>query len=186
MNDVTQILSEITQGDEGAAERLFPYLYAELRELARARLRTERPDHSLQATALVHEAYLRLIGNPSSTASFRGREYFFAAAAEAMRRILIESVRRKNCQKRSGHLGRIELNDIDGVATARDDHLLSLNDALDQLAEIDPQKAELVKLRFFAGLSQSEAAKMLGISVRTADRYWAYARAWLKAEIRGQ
>ncbi len=186
MSDVTRILDQIAEGDPTAAERLFPFLYAGLRQLAQAKLRIERANHSLQATDLVHEAYLRLVGNPSSTTTFRGREIFFSAAAEAMCRILIESVRRKNCQKCSGGFGRIELDETDALPTTPDDQLLALNDALERIAEIDPQKAELVKLRLFAGLSQAATAEMLGISVRTADRYWSHARAWLKAEMRSE
>ena len=184
MTDVTQILSRIEQGDPTAAEQLLPLVYHELRMVARAKLRNERSDHTLQATALVHEAYLRLLGNSSPAHSWDSRGHFFSAAAEAMRRILVESVRRKLALKRGGEFARIELDTIDLNAAQRDEKLLALDDALDRLEEIDPVKAHLVKLRFFSGLTMIEAAQALGISPTTADRYWGYARAWLQNEMR--
>lgn len=184
MSDVTEVLSRIEQGDQGAARRLLPLVYRELRQLARSKLRRERPDHSLEATALVHEAYLRLLNSDGSDRKWNCRSHFFAAAAEAMRRILIESVRRKNSQKRSGGHVRIEFSTLNNLGSRRDEKLLALDTALVQLEEIDSIKANLVKLRFFAGLTQAEAAEVLGISMTTADRYWAFSRAFLKSEMR--
>lgn len=185
MADITQILVRIEEGDTSAAEQLLPLVYNDLRRAALAKLRNERPDHTLQATALVHEAYLRLLGKDGATPrSWDSSGHFFAAAAEAMRRILIESIRQKNALKRGGDFERIELNTIDATAARRDDKLMALDSALDRLEEIDPTKANLVKLRFFAGLTKEEAAKALGISPSTADRYWAYARSWLQKVMR--
>ena len=184
MSDVSRILSRIDRGDPVASETLLPLVYQELRELAEAKLRRERPDHSLQATALVHEAYLRLMGSDTSDPNWNGRSHFFAAAAEAMRRILIESVRRKNCQKRSGNHVRVDFSSMDDIAPASNDRILALDEALDRLNELDPVKANLVKLRFYAGLSEDEAAKALEISNTTAKRYWAFSRAWLKTQMR--
>jgi RNA polymerase sigma factor (TIGR02999 family) len=182
MTDVTQILSEIEQGDPAAAELLLPLIYDELRRLAAARLQHEKPGQTLQATALVHEAYLRLIGSEND-ARWNSRGHFFAAAAEAMRRILVDAARRKATAKHGGEFNRIELND-EQLATAEPRlDLLALNDALDQLAARDPRKAELVKLRFFAGLTLAEAAIALGISASTADADWAYAKAWLRLQV---
>jgi RNA polymerase sigma factor (TIGR02999 family) len=185
MDDVTRILSQIDQGDSAAANRLLPLVYNQLRELARSKLRRERPDHTLQATALVHEAYLRLVDHGFSDAlSWDSRGHFFAAAAEAMRRILVESIRHKKSLKRGGGLNRIGLDGIELPIELRDERLLALDSALDRLEEIDPVKASLIKLRIFSGLSKAEAAKALGISSRTADRYWNFARAWLINEMR--
>jgi RNA polymerase sigma factor (TIGR02999 family) len=184
MSDVTQLLDAAAAGDRRAAGDLLPIVYAELRKLAAARMAAESPDHTLQPTALVHEAYLRLVG-PADGLRWDNRGHFFAAAAEAMRRILVEAARRRRRLKRGGGLVR---DDLDGVLTTApepDEDLLALDEALARLAEQDPAKAELVKLRHFAGLTVDQAAAALGISPATADRYWAYARAWLHAEITG-
>ena len=183
MNDVTRILSTIEHGDRGAAEQLLPLVYDELRKLAARRLAQDRPGHTLQATALVHEAYLRLVG-PGDPRGWDGRGHFFAAAAEAMRRILVEDARRKSRRKRGGGLARrFEDEDPDVPAPERPEALLALDEALDRLATASPQAAELVKLRFFVGCSNAEAASLLGISPRKADQVWAYARAWLREEL---
>ena len=181
MSDVTQILNRVQQGDEKAAEELLPLVYEELRKLAAARMAHERADQTLQPTALVHEAWLRLTGGEQ--ASFDGRGHFFAAAAEAMRRILIENARRKGRLKRGGEWERVGLEQLDLAVTTDNDTLLAINDALDKLATIDPVGAKLIELRFFAGLSNVEAAKALGLAERTAKRTWAYARAWLHEEL---
>src|SRR5262249_18087503 len=182
MSDVTRILSAIDQGDPHAAERLLPLVYEELRRLAAAKVAQERSGQTLQATALVHEAYLRLV-DVDKAQQWRSRGHFFAAAAEAMRRILIEQARRKGRQKRGGKKGRVELEDLyialDGPAT----EFLALDEALALLAQKHPEKAELVKLRYFAGLTVNEAADVFGISTSTADRHWTYARAWLFREL---
>jgi RNA polymerase sigma factor (TIGR02999 family) len=184
MSEVSRILSAIEQGDPDSARRLLPLIYAELRKLAAQKLAGERPGHTLQATALVHEAYLRLVGNGSGQ-TWNGRGHFFAAAATAMRRILIERARRKRRRIHGGDLQRRELHSELVAAAEPADELLALDRALDKLAERDPQKARLVELRFFAGLTGEEAAAALGISARTADRHWIYARAWLRREIQG-
>jgi RNA polymerase sigma factor (TIGR02999 family) len=181
MNDVTQILAAIEQGDPQAAEQLLPLVYDELRKLAAQRLAREAPGQALQATAVVHEAYLRLIG--AETPSWNGRGHFFSAAAEAMRRILIENARRKKAEKCGGALRRVNLDDVDVPADARSEDVLALDEALSRLAAEDPTKAELVKLRFFGGLSVEDAGRVLGIARATADRYWAYARVWLYSEL---
>jgi RNA polymerase sigma factor (TIGR02999 family) len=184
MDNVTHILSATEQGDPQAAEQLLPLVYEELRELAAQRLSHERPGQTLQATALVHEAYLRLVGGEPQ-AGWDSRGHFFAAAAEAMRRILVESARRKGRQKRGGGLARVELGDAAIACQMPPHELLALNEALARLAVEDPVKARLVELRFFAGLTLDEAAKALGVSVVTAKRYWRYARAWLHREVAG-
>jgi RNA polymerase sigma factor (TIGR02999 family) len=177
--DVTQILNAIEAGDPRAAEELLPLVYDELRKLAAARLAEERPGQTLQPTALVHEAYLRLVGG-TQPQDWDGRGHFFAAAAESMRRILVESARRKLRGRHGGGRKRLTLDDLDLAAeTAEDDELVALSEALDKLAAVNPRAAELVKLRFFAGLTGREAAEALGISPRKADQVWAYARAWL-------
>jgi RNA polymerase sigma factor (TIGR02999 family) len=181
MNDVTQILSAIEQGATQAAEQLLPLVYDELRKLAAQRLAREPPGQTLQATALVHEAYLRLIG--SETPSWNGRGHFFSAAAEAMRRILIENARRKKAEKCGGALLRVKLDAVDAPADGRSEDVLALDEALSRLAAEDPTKAELVKLRFFGGLSVEDAGRVLGISRATADRYWSYARVWLYSAL---
>jgi RNA polymerase sigma factor (TIGR02999 family) len=177
MSDVTQILSDIEQGDPHAAEQLLPLVYAELRKLAAQRLAQEKRGQTLQATALVHEAYLRLVGE--SAPHWSGRGHFFAAAAEAMRRILINRARDKQRLKRGGRRRRVDLARLAVVENASPDDLLVLDDALERLAQENKACADLVKLRFFAGLTQEQAAACLGISRRTANRYWAFARAWL-------
>lgn len=183
MNDVTRILSAIEEGDPRAAEQLLPLVYDELRKLAAQKMAQENPGHTLQATALVHEAYLRLIGSVPEQ-NWDNRGHFFAAAAEAMRRILINRARDKNRLKRGGGRHRVDLERL-AADSASDDDLLALDDALEQLAAEDPRCAQLVKLRFFAGLSLDEAAQALGLPRRTADRYWAYARAWLYHALQG-
>jgi RNA polymerase sigma factor (TIGR02999 family) len=183
MSDVTQILSRIESGDPTASELLLPLVYNELRRLARANMSNERAEHTLQATALVHEAYLRLVGDEKTR--WDGRGHFFGAAAEAMRRILIEHARRKNATKRGGDHERVPLDDLPCFITPCDnmDDLLALNEALDGLAREAPDKAELVKLLFFAGLNLEEAAAAQGISRSSAYRHWLFARAWLHDAI---
>jgi RNA polymerase sigma factor (TIGR02999 family) len=182
MNEVTRVLSAIEAGDPQAAEQLLPLVYGELRRLAAQRLAGEGPGHTLQPTALVHEAYLKLVGaDPQQP--WNGRVHFFAAAAEAMRRILIDHARRKHRARRGGGKKRVELGDMDDIEMVtkhgRADELLALDEALTQLAVADPRRAELVRLRYFAGLTLVQAAELLGISRATADRHWAFARAWL-------
>jgi RNA polymerase sigma factor (TIGR02999 family) len=182
MNDVTHILSAIEQGDLHAASQLLPMVYDELRRLAAQRLSQEKPGQTLEATGLVHEAYLRLVGADQAQ-HWDNRGHFFAAAAEAMRRILVENARRKASGKHGGGMVRQDLDGLQLAAPELGEDLLALDEALNLLAEKDPIKAELVKLRHFAGLSVDQAAQALDISPATADRYWAYARAWLHAEI---
>jgi RNA polymerase sigma factor (TIGR02999 family) len=182
MSDLTQLLNTIGDGDAHAADQLLPLVYDELRRLATRQLAAETPGQTLDATALVHEAYLRLLG-PAEPRRYRDRAHFFTAAATAMRRILIDSARKKHTQKRGGARRR---QPLDGVAAPEpDDELLALDQALEQLAAHDPAKARLVELRYFAGLTSKQAAQVLGISTSTADRYWAYARAWLQTAVRG-
>jgi len=182
MADVTQILSQIQQGDPSAAEQLLPLVYDELRKLAAAKLANEKPGQTLQATALVHDAYIRLV-DVEKAQHWDSRGHFFAAAAEAIRRILVENARKKGRVKHGGGRQRVDLNEAASLVEAPRDGLLDLDDALSKLASQDPAKAELVKLRHFAGLSIDEAAEVLGISRATAKRYWAYARAWMLAEL---
>jgi RNA polymerase sigma factor (TIGR02999 family) len=182
MTDVTRVLTAIDQGDPCAAAELLPLVYDELRRLAAQKLAHEDAGNTLQATALVHEAYLRLVG-PSNQRVFKDRGHFFAAAAAAMRRILIDNARRKQTKKRGGGRDREPLEAI--AAPEPDLELIALDEALKKLAAVDPEKAKLVELRYFAGLSGDQAAQVLGISPSTADRHWAYARAWLQAEVRG-
>ena len=178
MSDVTRILSAIEQGDAGAASQLLPLIYDELRKLAAQKLAHEQPGQTLQATALVHEAYIRLVGNEPKK-PWDGRGHFFAAAAEAMRRILVDRARDRRRQKRGGGRKRVRI-DLDALMhEPPGDDLLALDDALTKLAIEDPDGAELVRLRTFAGLTLAEAADIMGIGKRTADRYWAFARAWL-------
>ena len=213
MSDVTHILEKIESGDPAAAEQLLPLVYDELRKLAAARLAHEKPGQTLQATALVHEAYLRLVGpagpagpkspvdshgsagaspaSPSPASSpdppapaFNSRGHFFGAAAEAMRRILVESARRRGRLKRGGDLRRHDVQNIEPPAETPDDHLLALDEALTELARQHPDKTRLVNLRYFAGLTLAESAAAMGISTATADRHWRFARAWLAQQIR--
>ncbi len=182
MSEVTRILSAIEQGDPRAAEQLLPLVYAELRQLAAQKLAQEKPGQTLQATALVHEAYLRLV-DVDRAEHWDSRGHFFAAAAEAMRRILIDKARRRRSRRRGGEVKQRSLEGIQVAIPASDDELLAVNEALERLEKLDPPKAELVKLRYFGGLTIPEAAQALGISVTTANRYWAYARAWLHEEL---
>ena len=184
MTDVTRILNEIEDGDSSAAEKLLPFVYEELRKLAAARMAAENPGHTLQATALVHEAYLQLVKGEETTRQYRDRGHFFAAAATAMRRILVDAARAKLTIKRGGDHHREPLVDV--AAPTSDDELIELHAALDRLALEEPLKAKLVELRYFGGLTGDQAAEVLGISPSTADRHWAFARAWLQAEVRGQ
>ncbi len=185
MSDVTRILCAIDQGDPRAAEQLLPLVYAELRKLAASKLAHETPGQTLQATALVHEAYLRLLdgGQPQD---WNGRGHFFAAAAEAMRRILVERARHKQSRKAGGGRRRQELPDIELADAAPRLDLLALDEALTRLEQQNQRRAELVKLRFFTGLTIAEAAQVLGVSESTADNDWAYARSWLRLEIQGR
>ena len=183
MSEVTRILSAIERGDPHAAEQLLPLVYEELRQLAAQRLAQEKPGQTLQPTALVHEAYLRLVGG-SPPNGWDGRGHFFAAAAEAMRRILVDQARRRNAAKRGGQAVREELHESALAAPGPDSEVIALHDALERFATVDPAAANLVKLRFFAGLNMSEAAEALGLSVRSAHGLWAYARSWLRREMR--
>jgi RNA polymerase sigma factor (TIGR02999 family) len=182
MTEVTRILSAIEQGDPHAAEQLLPLVYDELRKLAAEKLAQERPGQTLQATALVHEAYLRLVDR-EAVQRWDNRGHFFAAAAEAIRRILVENARRKGRLKRGRDYKRVDLDDMESLAPGPTDDLVALDDALNKLAQKHPQKAEIVKLRYFTGCTVAEAAQALGISTTTADRYWTYARAWLFREL---
>lgn len=204
MSNVTSILSQIEQGDPQAAEKLLPLVYDELRKLAAVKLAQEKPGQTLQATALVHEAYVRLVATPEvrsrapvvgevdlgapipdsrSPHPWDSRGHFFAAAAKAMRRILVEAARRKQREKHGGLLHRVELADVDAAVTPPDDQLLLLDEALTRLASVRPQAAQMVQLRFFAGLTVEEAAEVIDISVRTSRRLWVFAQAWLRREM---
>lgn len=182
MSDVTRILSQIEAGNLVAAEQLLPLVYEELRKLATASLGREKPGQTLQATALVHEAYIRLV-DQESRQSWQNRRHFFGAAAEAMRRILVENARRKQRRKHGGGQRRVDLSDCDLATNVAPDDLLDIDEALHRFAAVEPTKAELIRLRFFAGLSVEDAADVLGISRATANRNWTYARAWLFAEL---
>jgi RNA polymerase sigma factor (TIGR02999 family) len=182
VNDVTRILDAVQQGDQKAADELLPIIYEELRRLAASKMASESPGHTLQATALVHEAWLRLVGPQPS--HWQSRAHFFAAAAEAMRRILVEHARRKQSLKRGGGADRVELNESILVLAAPPDQLLAVHEALDKLAGHDPPAAELVKLRYFVGMTMDEAASAMGLAPRTAARLWTYARTWLSREIK--
>jgi RNA polymerase sigma factor (TIGR02999 family) len=184
MHDVTQILLAIEQGDPRAIEQLLPLVYDELRKLAAEKMARESPGHTLQPTALVHEAFLKLVG-PAPGAAWNGRTHFYAAAAEAMRRILIDHARRKQRARHGGGRKRVDFPEAELAAEAPSDDLLALDEALTKFAAADPQKAELVRLRYFAGLTLEEAADLLGISRATAARHFAYARAWLFDALRG-
>jgi RNA polymerase sigma factor (TIGR02999 family) len=182
MSEVTRILSAMEQGDSQAAENLLPLVYGELRRLAAQHMAHEKPGHTLTATALVHEAYVRLVGKADEP-HWESCGHFYTAAAEAMRRILVENARRKKALKRGGGLARQGFHEVELVAPEPREDLLALDEALGRLAAIDQIKADLVKLRYFAGLPGAQAARALGISRATADRYWAYARAWLHREM---
>jgi RNA polymerase sigma factor (TIGR02999 family) len=182
MNDVTRILSAIEQGDPNAVEQLLPLVYQELRQLAAQRLAQEKPGQTLQATALVHEVYLRLV-DVDQVQHWNSRGHFFAAAAEAMRRIVVEQARRKRRLKHGGQRQRVDLHDALLVAEKQPDDLLALDEVLDRLAATDAVAANLVKLRFFAGLSMPEAAAALGLSLRSTERNWTYAKTWLHREL---
>jgi RNA polymerase sigma factor (TIGR02999 family) len=185
MSEVTQLIAAIHQGHKGSSEKLLPLVYDELRRLAASRIASEGPGQTLQATALVHEAYLRLVGDDGEP-RWNGRAHFFGAAAEAMRRILVDEARRKGRIKRGGQWRRQELEQAAPAVSGMNVDMLALDDALTELARRDPAKAELVKLRYFAGLTLDEAAEALGISSATADRYWKYARAWLADRLRDE
>jgi len=182
MNDVTRILSEIERGDPQAARELLPLVYDELRKLAAERMARETPGQTLQATALVHEAYLRLV-DVAKVQHWNSRGHFFAAAAEAMRRILIENARSKARVKRGGDWQRVDFEELDVTTSVTPDQLVALDDALVRLAALDHLAGELVKLRYFAGLALDQAAAALGVSTATAYRHWAYARAWLRSDL---
>jgi RNA polymerase sigma factor (TIGR02999 family) len=182
MNEVTRILMDIAHGDAHAAAELLPLVYGELRRLAAAQLATEPSGNTLQPTALVHEAYLRLVGAPDGD-RWDNRGHFFAAAAEAMRRLLVENARRKKRRKHGGDRHRVSLEAAEPIAQAPSEDLLALDEALTRLSAHDPIKAEVVKLRFFAGLTVPEVGQALGLSVATVERYWTYARTWLYAEL---
>jgi RNA polymerase sigma factor (TIGR02999 family) len=184
LSDVTRILESIEHGDPTAAGELLPLVYGELRKLASSKMAGESPHQTLQPTALVHEAWLRLVGDANP--KFDGRAHFFAAAAEAMRRILIDKARRKHALRHGGEYQRVELEELEVALPGDDDELLAINDALDRLADQNKAEAELVKLRYFVGMTIDEAAQVLGISARTADNYWAHARAWLYREIKAR
>jgi len=183
MSDATRILNAIQAGDAKAADELLPLVYEELRQLAARKMANEAEGHTLQPTALVHEAWLRLVGDQSP--KFENRAHFFAAAAEAMRRILIERARRKKTLRHGGGQLRVELDEADIAASGDDDLLLGINDALDKLAATHPLESEVVKLRYFIGMTNEQAAEALGISERTARNYWTHARAWLYQAIAG-
>jgi len=181
VSDVTRVLEAVQRGDLKAAEELLPLVYEELRKLAASRMANEAAGNTLQPTALVHEAWLRLVG--TANPKFAGRDHFFAAAAEAMRRILIDRARHKRTLRRGGGHKRVDIQELDLASPDADDQLLAVNEALDKLAAQDPVEAELVKLRYFVGLTNDEAASLLDISPRTASNYWAHARTWLYQEI---
>ena len=185
MNEITRILSAAEQGDPHAAEQLLPLVYDELRKLAARNLAQENPGQTLQATALVHEAFIRLVDTEQAQ-HWNSRGHFFAAAAEAMRRILVDSARRKRRPKHGGDRGRLDLDALDIAAPEVSDDLCALDEALSLLAQKDAQAAELVKLRYFAGLTNKQAAEILSISPRSADMLWVYARAWLLKKMQGQ
>jgi len=184
VSEVTQILEAIQRGDANAEDELLPLVYDELRRVAAGKMAHEAPGHTLQPTALVHEAWLRLVEGQDQ--KWSGRAHFFAAAAEAMRRILIDNARRKHARRHGGGQQRLDIQEIEIAAGMKDDELLAVNEALEKFAAQDKEKAELVKLRYFAGLTIKETSNVLNISVPTAKRWWSYARAWLYEEIRSQ
>ncbi len=181
-NEVTQMLGAMQQGGAAAADQLMPLIYAELKQLARARMAGELPGQTLQATALVHEAWMRLVDD-DGRARFNNRAHFFGAAAEAMRRILVDAARRKLAKRRGGRQEHLDADEIEIAAPSDDETVLAVHEALEKLAAQSPERAELVKMRFFAGFSIEEAAVALGISERTAKRWWTFSRAWLHAEM---
>ena len=183
MNDATRILESLENGDAKAADELLPLVYSELRKLAAARMANEAAGHTLQPTALVHEAWLKLVGNENP--GFKNRAHFFAAASEAMRRILIDKARRKHAQRRGSGVPNVNLDDVEIASPAGDEQLLAVNDALDKLALENKLQAELVKLRYFVGMTNEESAEILGITPRAAKYCWTHARAWLYREISG-
>jgi RNA polymerase sigma factor (TIGR02999 family) len=184
MSEVTRILQSMESGDAQRADELLPLVYEELRKLAAAKMANESSTQTLQPTALVHEAWLRLTGNENL--KWNGRAHFFGAAAEAMRRILIDNARRKRALRHGGDQQRVNIEDIDVAVMEKEDELLAMNEALNELAAVDKQKAELVKLRYFIGLTIDESAKILGVSVPTANRWWVFARAWLYQKIQSE
>ena len=181
MSDVTRLLNAVEQGDPKAAEVLLPLVYEELRKLAAARMAQQPEGQTLQATALVHEAWLRLVDGPNS--QYASRRHFFSAAAQAMRHLLIERARRKLRERHGGVLQRVDVDDVEIAAPADDERLIQINTALEELALLAPDKAEVVKLRFFVGLDEKEIAELLNLSPRTVERYWSYAKAWLFERI---
>ena len=184
MSEITRILNQMDAADPQSADQLLPLVYEELRKLATQKMANEAAGHTLQPTALVHEAWLRLVG--TANPKFANRAHYFSAAAEAMRRILIEKARRRHAQRHGGGQQRLNVDDVDLAAPAADDQLLAVNEALDKLAAQNKLEAELVKLRYFVGLTLEDAAEVLGISARTADNYWAHARAWLFRELKAR
>ncbi len=182
MSDVTRILGKIESGDPTAARELLSLVYDELRKLAANKMAQEKPGQTLQATALVHEAYIRLVDNDQAR-HWKSRGHFFGAAAEAMRRILVDNARRKASPMHGGDHHRVELKDVCSATEVPEEDLLSIDEALTRLAQVNPAKAELVRLRFYAGMTVTEAAEALGVSVATAERYWAYARSWIYCEL---
>jgi RNA polymerase sigma factor (TIGR02999 family) len=184
MNEVTQILEAVSRGEPKAADELLSLVYEELRRLAAAKMALEAPGQTLQPTALVHEAWLRLTRDEQR--KWNDRTHFFAAAAEAMRRILVDNARRKRAERHGGGQQRVDMPEIASAVAENEDKVLAVNEALEKFAKLDPQKAELVKLRYFVGMTTEEAAEALGISERTAKRYWAFARAWLHEETKAQ
>jgi RNA polymerase sigma factor (TIGR02999 family) len=183
VSEVTRILDAARRGEPSAANDLLPLVYDELRRIAAYKMAQEAPGHTLQPTALVHEAWLRLV-TPEQQAQFQNRAHFFGAAAEAMRRILVDRAREKKALKRGGHLERVDIHAIEPLSPMPDDELLALDAALERLGTVDTRAAEMVKLCFFVGLTQEEAARELGVSISTAERIWAFARAWLLREVR--
>ena len=181
MTDVTQVLNAIEKGDAKAGDELLPLVYAELRKLAAHKMAGESAYQTLEPTALVHEAWLRLVGSEQQT--WQNRGHFFGAAAEAMRRILIENARRKRAVRHGGNQQRVDIDEVEIAANLKEEELLAMDDALERFTALDPQKGELVKLRYFVGMTNDEAAEILGISVPTAKRWWTYARAWLFSQL---
>ena len=183
LSNLTNLLARVDEGDSAAAAGIIPLVYEELRRIAAAKMHAEGPGQTLQATALVHEAWMRL--GADEQPQWKNRAHFFSAAGEAMRRILIDRARRKRAEKRGGNQIRVDVDEFEIAAPAKEDELLAINEALDKLAEVDPRKAELVKLRYFVGLSFAETASALEIAVPTAKKWWAYSRVWLLAEVSG-